>query len=145
MARLIGRLNQGLANERFILMGPGRWGSNNPELGIPVTYSDIYNALALIEMSGGDTPIEPSYGTHFFQDLVEAGIYPLALAIAEDGTTFQHAFFEESPDSLESQFPDEGEWSRVVKLIDLAGPPHHSTLELVMDDDGNLAIAFLTD
>src|SRR5690606_10354000 len=81
IARVIGRLNKRLEKERFILMGPGRWGSVNIELGVHVTYADIFNTKVLIEMAvahNGNLP-ELSYGTHFFQDLVEAGIHSLAL------------------------------------------------------------------
>lgn len=83
LARAVGRLNKRLENERFILMGPGRWGSANIELGVHVTYADIFNTKVLIEMAvahNGHMP-ELSYGTHFFQDLVEAGIHSLALRI----------------------------------------------------------------
>jgi pyruvate,water dikinase len=60
----------------YILMGPGRWGSNNIDLGVNITYSDIDNTAVLVEIAregGGHTP-EVSHGTHFFQDLVEGHI-----------------------------------------------------------------------
>ena len=81
IARVIGRLNKLLEKHKFIMLGPGRWGSANIDLGVPVSYADIYNSSALIELAytqKGITP-EPSYGTHFFQDLVESQIYPLAV------------------------------------------------------------------
>jgi hypothetical protein len=81
IARAIGRLNQALKGERFILIGPGRWGSANMDLGVKVTYADVFNTKMLIELGysqGGGMP-EVSYGTHFFQDLVEARIFPLAV------------------------------------------------------------------
>jgi hypothetical protein len=65
-------LNKLLEGRSFILIGPGRWGSINPLLGVPVTYADIFNTRALVELATtqqGAIP-EPSYGTHFFQDLV---------------------------------------------------------------------------
>jgi hypothetical protein len=70
--------NKRLEGEKFILMGPGRWGSSNIDLGIKVSYADIYNTSMLIEIAvarNGITP-ELSYGTHFFQDLIESNIYP---------------------------------------------------------------------
>ncbi len=57
-----------------------------PTLGIYVNYSDIYNAKALVEITGkgrGAVP-EPSLGTHFFQDLLEAQIYPLAVNLDDE-------------------------------------------------------------
>ena len=79
VVRLNGRLNTRLKNSAFILIGPGRWGSNNPDLGVPVTYSDINNSRALIEVAEDVKAAEPSHGTHFFQDLVEANIFPLMI------------------------------------------------------------------
>lgn len=141
MAQLIGRLNNRLDDQTFILVGPGRWGSINSELGVPVTYSDIYNARALVEVfEGGSTP-EPSYGTHFFQDLVEARIYPLALA-AED-ETFNGEFFQESPNSLSDLLPDDRHWSEVVRVIDVATATGGARLELVMDGEADQALAYL--
>ncbi|RUA18444.1 MAG: hypothetical protein DSY55_00135, partial [Clostridia bacterium] len=74
--RAIARMNAAWAELPFICVGPGRWGSANPELGVQVGYADIYNARALVELAGfhiGPAP-EPSFGTHFFQDLMEARI-----------------------------------------------------------------------
>ncbi len=76
LARTIGRINTYLKEkgERFILIGPGRWGSNNPELGVPVNYSEIANASAILEVSSDGFAGEPSFGTHFFNDMVADGI-----------------------------------------------------------------------
>jgi len=85
LARVVGRLNKALEGKPFILLGPGRWGSSNAQLGVPVSYADIYNSRALIELAVGPEGLvpDPSYGTHFFQDLVESQIYSLALATSE--------------------------------------------------------------
>lgn len=140
LARLVGRLNTRLADERFILMGPGRWGSQNPELGIPVGYADIYHALALVEVVPDSQAPEPSYGTHFFQDLVEAGIYPLAVALGENGDEFNREFFESSPNQLAELLPEDGEWARLVRVIRL---PEAQRAELVMNGEAGKAIAYL--
>jgi len=68
LGRAIGRLNKLLEGETFILIGPGRWGSTNLELGVRVTYADIYNTKVLIELGGAQDgkPPELSYGTLFF-------------------------------------------------------------------------------
>jgi hypothetical protein len=73
VARVIGKLNQTLEGKTFILIGPGRWGSGNPELGVSVKYSEIANTKMLVEVSikEADYLPEVSYGTHFFQDLIE--------------------------------------------------------------------------
>jgi len=53
--------------------------------GVPVTYADIFNTRVLVELASkkGGYSSEPSYGTHFFQDLVETQIYPLAISAEE--------------------------------------------------------------
>ena len=91
VAGIVGRLNKLLEGRSFILIGPGRWGSINPLLGVPVTYADIFNARALVELAVGEQGAipEPSYGTHFFQDLVEANIYPIAVVPDHPGDLFR--------------------------------------------------------
>ncbi len=96
VGRVIGRVNEMLKDERFVLMGPGRWGTSDIQLGVKVTYADIYNSSALIELafrSGSGSP-EMAYGTHFFQDLVESKIFPLALYPGQDGTIFKWDYFQ---------------------------------------------------
>ena len=68
VARAVGEINKELDGERYLLVGPGRWGSSNPSLGVPVRYSELSNSGCLVEIgipSKGMTP-ELSYGTHFF-------------------------------------------------------------------------------
>ena len=88
VARLVGTINRALANKRFILLGPGRWGSSNPELGISIKYGGINHSSMLIELGFSHDGITPelSYGTHFFQDLVEANIIPLPLFPEQKGS-----------------------------------------------------------
>lgn len=70
IARQIGELNAGFEEEGYILIGPGRWATSNPELGVPVTYAEISNARVIVECSWGQFTPELSYGTHFFGDMV---------------------------------------------------------------------------
>lgn len=140
LARLTGRINARLADEAFVLMGPGRWGTKNPGLGIPVGYGDIYHAKALVELVPDSDAPEPSYGTHFFQDLVEAGIYPLAVALGENGDEFNLAFFDESANQLRDLLPEDGEWERLVRIVEV---PSHMRAELVMNGEAGEAIAYL--
>jgi hypothetical protein len=144
LARLIGRLNERLADKVFILIGPGRWGSDNPDLGIPVRYGDIYRARALIELASDEWTPEPSYGTHFFQDLVEAHIYPLALALSDPGAEFNRVFFEESPNALGAVLPEAAAWSEAVRVIHVPDAADGARLELAMDGDAGMAMAYLT-
>ena len=140
LARLVGRINARLANESFILMGPGRWGTQNPRLGIPVGYGDIYHAKALIEVVADKQAPEPSYGTHFFQDLVESGIYPLAVALEDESAEFNQEFFDTSENVLARLLPDDAKWTDLVRVIEL---PDDLRAELVMNGAANKAIAYL--
>jgi hypothetical protein len=147
IARVIGRLNQRLADECFILMGPGRWGSSNIKLGVKVTYADIYNTRALIEVAHAKAESAPelSYGTHFFQDLVETNIYPLPLYPDAPDTVFNRAFLESSPNALAELLPEDAAYARYVRVIDVPAVTGGKYLELVMDNEEDEALAYLKD
>lgn len=143
VARAIGRLNKLLEQHRFIMLGPGRWGSSNLDLGVPVSYADIYNARALVELAyrqKGVTP-EPSYGTHFFQDLVESQIYPLAVYPDEPGDLLNSAWLERAANQLRRLLPESAMLGGCLKVIDVAHERPNSTLEISMD--GERALAYL--
>ena len=143
IARLIGRINKQLCDERYILVGPGRWGSNNSLLGIPVTYGEIYHARALVELVLGELSPEPSYGTHFFQDLIEANIFPLAISLSDPQADFNQQFFDVSANSLAEILPEEASWSEHVRVLDIPFITDGELLELEMDGDAGEAIAYL--
>ena len=97
VGRAVGRLNKLLPRRRFILMGPGRWGSRGDiRLGVKVSYSDISNTAVLVEIARKKGNILPdlSFGTHFFQDLVEAEIRYLPLYPDEHGTRLPGGLFQ---------------------------------------------------
>ncbi|MBM4250113.1 MAG: hypothetical protein FJ149_11965 [Euryarchaeota archaeon] len=70
LARQIGEVNAGFEGDGYILIGPGRWATSHPELGVPVAYAEISNAQVIVECSWGSFTPELSYGTHFFGDMV---------------------------------------------------------------------------
>ena len=145
LGRLIGRLNERLEGQRFILMGPGRWGSSNPDLGVKVTYADFYNTRALVEVGWAQGKSRPtlSYGTHFFQDLVESNIYPLAIFPGEPGNPFNTSFFETALNALPVLLPGDARHADFVKVIDVPATTGGRTLELVMSGDEARALAYL--
>jgi hypothetical protein len=134
-----------LEKKSFILMGPGRWGTGNLDLGIKVTYADIYNTAMLIEigMSDGGSAPEVSYGTHFFQDLAESGIHPLALYPGQGETTFNWAFFRRSPNSLADLLPEFADYVHHVRVIDVPAVAQGRLLEVIMDGEQSRALAYL--
>ncbi len=144
VARCVGRLNRSLVNHPFMLIGPGRWGSANLDLGVPVTYADIFNAKALVEMAvthKGITP-EPSYGTHFFQDLVESRIYPLALYPDDGRDWLNQAFLHQAPNQLAELSPQDAGLTACVKVIHIPSTRDGQVMELRMD--GRLGVAYFT-
>ena len=99
VARAVGELNHQLENERYILVGPGRWGSANPTLGVPVQYSELSNSGCLVEVgipNAGMTP-ELSFGTHFFLDLDVDNILYLPVFSGEEGNVFNREWFRSHP------------------------------------------------
>ncbi len=76
VAAEIGRLNKELlaSEEGYILIGPGRWGSSDHALGIPVRWSDISGARLIVETALPGYRVEPSQGTHFFHNLTSFGV-----------------------------------------------------------------------
>jgi hypothetical protein len=145
IGRAISKLNAALADQVFISIGPGRWGTRNLDLGVYIGYSDIYNTRALIEVTGeemGLTP-EPSFGTHFFQDLVEANIYPLAIDLEDEDVIFNRDFFYNTPNNLVDFIPVNDQITNCLRLIKVSSCRPGHRLSLVMDDDRGRATAFL--
>ena len=144
----VSRLNALLPRRSFILMGPGRWGSRGDiTLGVRVTYAGISNTVMLIEIArktGGHVP-DLSFGTHFFQDMVEARIRYLALYPDEEGNIFNEAFFRQSPNILETLLPEYGYLRDVVRVIDVAAVSDGREIHVIMDGEKDEALAFLAD
>ncbi len=147
LGRLVSRINQRLDGKRFILMGPGRWGSSNPDLGVKVGYADFYNTRALVEVAWVQGRNRPtlSYGTHFFQDLVESNIFPLAIYPGEPGNPFNQDFFTEATNALPVLLPADAAFAEYVQVINVPATTGGRILELVMSGDEGRAVAFLTD
>ena len=95
VARCIGELNTRLRDENTVLLGPGRWGTTTASLGVPVNFREIssFNCMAELAYSSHGIRPELSYGSHFFQDLVEAGVFYAALYPGEDGCEFNGELF----------------------------------------------------
>jgi len=108
IGRAVGQLNSLLPKRRFILIGPGRWGSRGDvKLGVQVRYSGINNTAALIEVARRKSGYMPelSFGTHFFQDLVEADIRYLPLYPDDAGIIFNERFLTGSENMLPQLLP----------------------------------------
>ncbi|RMH54479.1 MAG: phosphoenolpyruvate synthase [Candidatus Hydrogenedentota bacterium] len=142
IARAVGRLNRLLEKRRFLLMGPGRWGTSNPDLGVKVTYADIFNAAALVEIGYGNQKSAPelSFGTHFFQDLVEENIFPIPLLPDEPGSFLNETFLRESRNRLDDISPRDASLASILKVIDLEESKNE--LNIVLDAYREEGVAF---
>lgn len=124
LGRVIGLLNErlGQIEGRIMAMGPGRWGSNNIDLGVNVTYAEIDNVSVLVEVGREEAGLKPefSYGTHFFQDLVESDILYVPVYPGDERCRFNREFFYSANNRLADLLPDYGEFRDLVCLIDIS-------------------------
>jgi hypothetical protein len=135
IAAVVNLLNRQLADKRYALMGPGRWGSNDINLGVRVTYSNINKTKLLVEIAfarEGYTP-EVSYGTHFFQDLVEADIITAPLFPDDPGAYFDEEFVTTAPNLLAEIAPEAAECAPVIRVIHVPSARRGDYLHVYMD------------
>ncbi|NQT10847.1 MAG: phosphoenolpyruvate synthase [Desulfobacteraceae bacterium] len=145
VGRSIGRINSTLeaAEESYCLIGPGRWGSNNINLGVNVTYADIDASSLIVEVaksSAGYIP-EVSYGTHFFQDLVEDRVYYLAVYPGIKNNILNEIFLRNSYNFLSEIAPQYKELEQIVRVIKIE--KEKGCFQVVMDRMRDSAVCFV--
>lgn len=144
----VGKLNVHLPHKKYVLIGPGRWGSRGDiQLGVRVTYADICNTAMLIEVAKKKQSYVPevSFGTHFFQDLVESNIAYLPLYPDDKEIIYKEWFLKDQPNHLEEILPEYKEFSNVLRVIDIAELEKDKALSVYMNADLNKAVAFLSE
>lgn len=146
IARLVGRLTrlEGRPEGALLLVGPGRWGTAEPSLGVPVAFAEISRVTALcevIEMREGLVP-DVSLGTHFFNDLVEMQVLYLALIPGKEGNFVNANLIEQAPNRLPILIPKEAAWAMAVRVIDPADIPGGRALRLHADALRQSAICY---
>ncbi len=103
IAAEISSFNSRLGNEHpYLLIGPGRWGSADPWLGIPVQWADIANVGAMVELRNDKLRVDPSQGTHFFHNITSLGIPYFTVDEAVDH--YDHQWLEGLPVQAETDF-----------------------------------------
>ena len=102
----IEKVNRKFCDEgkNYILVGPGRWGSSDPYLGIPVKWPNISQAGVITECGLKDYRIEPSQGTHFFQNMTSFGVGYFTVNPFKEEGWFDEAFLERQPAVWESEY-----------------------------------------
>jgi pyruvate,water dikinase len=146
VSRAVGALNTLLPKRKFVLIGPGRWGSRGDiKLGVNVTYSDINNTAMLMEVARkkGNYVPELSFGTHFFQDLVESDIRYLPLYPDEPDIIFQEPFFTRSTNILPNLLPEYAHLAGTLKVIDVSRECAGGVLRVLMNADLDEAVGIL--
>ncbi|MFT3849703.1 MAG: PEP/pyruvate-binding domain-containing protein [Propionivibrio sp.] len=121
VARVIGKINRASVGRTVLLLGPGRWGTRDAWLGIPVAFSDINNIAALCEIVAMHESLVPdvSLGTHFINELIEADMLYFALFPGSAGNHIDERLIRRQPNRLGRIVPDARDWSNVIRVADM--------------------------
>jgi len=124
IARLVGNLNKEIPDKEempTLLLGPGRWGTSTPSLGVPVSFFELNNIAVLgeIAFTGGNLMPELSLGTHFFQDMVETNIFYVALFPQKDDVIFNDKMLSSFKNSLKEILPEADKYKDIVGVYDV--------------------------
>ena len=137
VARLLGEINRarGEGIETVMMIGPGRWGSASPHLGIPVTFSEINRVGILCEIVAMHENLVPdvSLGTHFLNELVERNILYLALFPTQGDNFLNKDFFENTPSRLLDIVPGAKRLEGVIRVIDSARGAGDAAIKITAD------------
>ena len=144
VARTVGKLNKAIHDREempALLIGPGRWGTTTPSLGVPVRFAEINNIKVLVELALINENIMPelSFGTHFFQDLVETDIFYVALFYGISDVLYHQNFLEQFPDIFTKLLPD-SQYNHVIQVFDLK----EQDVELMADIITQKVICFMS-
>ncbi len=147
LGQIVGAINNStkLKKGNIVLIGPGRWGSSNIDLGVQVGYADINNASVLVEIAlveDGHRP-EVSYGTHFFQDLVEAEIIYLPVCPGEQNHYLDEEYLDKAKNSLSRVFPEFSDYENEIKLINTTECNNQCFAELAADPISRKAVCYM--
>jgi hypothetical protein len=145
IAGVVNALNKALAEKRYALLGPGRWGSNDINLGVKVTYANINKARLLVEVAFAKEGYKPevSYGTHFFQDLVEADIVIVPLFPDDPGMILNEEFLLRSENILARVAPEVKDCEQTVRVIHVPSVCGGNYLHLYLDVDSQRGVGFI--
>jgi len=147
VARTIGRLNHLEAarhTKTTMLVGPGRWGTSTPSLGVPVEFAEINKVAVICElavMHAGLIP-EVSLGTHFFNDLVEMDLLYLALSPDREGHSLNESFILAQPNQLTRLLPAAGALAEVLWVVDSGPTAGDGTFVLNVDSMAQRAVCY---
>ena len=130
VARHIGFINREMKGKNAMLVGPGRWGSTTPSLGVPVHFTELCNVKVLCEYSSMKEGFMPelSYGSHFFQDIVESEIFYVAIFDGYPDVIFNPDRILQEENLLTSFSPDSGKYKDVIHIVKTSGMEIYSDI-----------------
>lgn len=148
VAQVIGKITNLEKKEKkkiIMLLGPGRWGTTTPSLGVPVQFGDINNVSILCEMAEMHEGLVPdvSLGTHFFNDLVELDMLYLAVYPAREDNYINKEYLENTDSKLLNLVPEAAKWKDVVRVIDLSGGSKDQSIFLNVNSTQQKGICYL--
>jgi hypothetical protein len=132
-------------SKRTLLLGPGRWGTSTPSLGVPVSFRDISAVSVLCEIVAMREGLVPdvSLGTHFFNELIEKDILYVALFPKHEGNVLSTDFLLGSSNALAETLPDAEKWSDVIRVIDTSEAARGGKVRLYADTVEQQATCFI--
>ncbi len=145
VARLVGRLAHPSGQKKdpvVMLVGPGRWGTSTPAMGIPVSFNDIKGVSVLVELAYMHAGLVPdvSLGTHFFNDLVEMDMLYFAVFPERNECCLSEGFLDAAKQSLVEIEPDEELWRKTVTVLESG---RGSELRLYADSASQRVLCYL--
>jgi len=129
-ARRIGLINREMKGKNAMLVGPGRWGSTTPSLGVPVHFTELCNMKVICEYSSRKEGFMPelSYGSHFFQDIVESEIFYVAIFDGYQDVIFNPDRILREENLLSSFLPDGERFKDVIHIANTGGMEIYSDI-----------------
>ncbi|MFP4443606.1 MAG: PEP/pyruvate-binding domain-containing protein [Spirochaetia bacterium] len=148
LARLIGSITHNGQDRNIMLIGPGRWGTSTPSLGIPVSFSEINTVSALCEIDVMHKGLVPdlSLGTHFFNEMVEINMVYVAYFTEQDQNMMNLDYILNRENRLTAVCGDEAaEWEDIIQVIDGCGGKGEDrcTLTLIANALEQAAVLYL--
>ena len=129
-----------------MIMGPGRWGTESPSLGIPVNFAEIKNVSIIgeiAEMHEGLIP-DVSLGSHFFNDLVELNMLYFAIHPQKNGNALKRRVIQERfVNSITKLVPEAENYKEIVKVVDLRHGNGDNNIYIHMNSIAQLGICYL--
>jgi hypothetical protein len=139
VARLVGTITnlEEFARKKILIMGPGRWGTTTPSLGVPVSFAEIKNVSYIAEIAEMHEGLIPdiSLGTHFFNDLVELDMLYFAIHPEKTGYVLKREIIHQFPNFLESNPEKYREFLQIIKVVDVGKLRTLTQSEIIMHMD----------